>query len=190
MKVQCEIHFEDRVKPVPYPREIRSDSINFGFQNLKSSPDLATEVAEAKDLPGLIALLKVLSKEESPYFSIACEKATWPEGAGLYSTRGYVEFSLNYLTTAHFQNYMSIFAEFETFAQKCRIEGLDSFVWIVSPVSIIHLGATVHSCTIWTTIRKRSSESLALRDYDRAMFVLKRFFQKILVPHGSGKPIF
>jgi len=190
LRVECSFLDDDRTKPIPYQKEIRVDSINYGFMDLKSNPDLVNKVPEAKELVGLVALLSHFSERQEPYFSIGCEKATWIGDNDKYNTRGYVEFALNYEKIAHRRNYLTIFDRFVTEAKRSKVRGLASFEWQVSPVSIEKLGITIYSCTIWTMISDQPSDKISLKRYDEAMWFLKRFFSKTEVPHASGKPIF
>lgn len=190
MKIECFFADDERKKSIPYPQEIRADSINAGFFDLKARPDLATKIIEAKDLPSLLSLVQFFSEKASPYFSIGCEKAVWVEENGKYAARGYVEFAFNYRMLAHRQNYQSMYENFKTCRGKAKVRGLSSFEWKVSPVSIDSGGFIVESCTIWTKVADQSTKELALKRYDQSMRFLESYFREIAVAHGSEKPIF
>lgn len=190
MKIECFFIDDERQKSIPYPQEIRADSINAGFFDLKSNPDLATKIVEARDLPGLLSLVQFFSEQASPYFSVGCEKAVWMEESGRYAARGYVEFSFNYRKLAHRQNYQSMYENFKASVGKAKIRGLSSFEWRVSPVSIETAGIILESCTIWTKVTDQVTKELALKRYDKSMRFLESYFREIAAPHGSEKPIF
>lgn len=190
MKIECFFVDDERRKSIPYPQEIRADSINAGFFDLKSRPDLATKIVEARDLPSLLSLVQFFSEKASPYFSIGCEKAVWMEENGRHAVRGYIEFSFNYRKLAHRQNYQSMHEKFEASVGKAKIRGLSSFEWRVSPISIDSAGIILESCTIWTKVADQSTVELALKRYDQSMRFLENYFREIAAPHGSEKPIF
>jgi hypothetical protein len=190
MKTKCFFLDDERQKSIPYPQEIRSDSINAGFFDLKTTPDLATKIVEARDLPHLLSLVKFLSEKASPYFSIGCEKAVWMEENGRYSARGYVEFSFNYRKLAHRQNYQNMYDNFKASVGKAKIRGLSHFEWSVSPIFVESTGITIESCSIWTKVADQVTKELALRRYDQSMRFLESYFREIEAPHGSEKPIF
>jgi hypothetical protein len=190
MKIKCFFVDDERKKSIPYPQEIRADSINAGFFDLKSRPDLVTKIMEASDLPSLLSLVQFFSEKASPYFSIGCEKAVWMEENGRYAARGYVEFSFNYRELAHRQNYQSMHENFKASVGKAKIRGLSSFEWRVSTVSIDSAGIILESCTIWTKVVDQGTVELAFKRYDQSMRFLESYFREIAAPHGSEKPIF
>lgn len=190
MKIECFFVDDERQKSIPYPQEIRADSINAGFFDLKSRPDLATKIVEAMGLPSLLSLVLFFSEKTSPYFSIGCEKAVWIEDNGRYAARGYIEFAFNYRKLAHRQNYKSLYENFTATTRKAKIGGLSSFEWRVSPVSIDAAGIIIESCTIWTKVTDQITKELALKHYDKSMRFIEKYFREIAAPHGSEKPIF
>jgi hypothetical protein len=85
-------------KGVPYggADEDRPDGArNYGFKPLKSNPAEITLIPEAQGIPALKNALIVLNAENSPFFTIGCEKASGKKDSG-YWMNGYLEFAFNY----------------------------------------------------------------------------------------------
>ena len=190
MKVKNYITQDERVKPVPYGPDFRSDSLGYGFVDLKDNPDRVTEIVEARDLPGLQRLLRFFASRDSPFFSIGCEKAVSDQGGSRFAVGGYVEFAFNFPTLAHFENYEMLQKGFEKKLVKARVSGLQYFEWKVSPIDLSRVKIRMMSCTVWIGLSELPSKDLAAKRYDEALRILASYFEGIVFPPSPQGQIF
>lgn len=188
LKTENYMSQDDRVKQVPYPIDIGPKSIGYGFFDLKEEPERAFEIVEAQGLPELQRLLQFFASPDSPFFSIGCEKAVWEQGDRRFSVRGYVEFSFNFPTLAHFQNYETLQLGFDGTLQRAKISGLRYFDWKVSPIDVVPIKSRIMACTIWTMLSDQPSKELAAKRYDKALGLLASYligFDYPAAPQGQ-----
>lgn len=68
------IYRTDELGPaVPYVSEIRAESTNHGFFDLRKQPELIDDVPEAQKSKGLLQILRTLNAPNSPFMSLGCE---------------------------------------------------------------------------------------------------------------------
>jgi hypothetical protein len=63
---------------VPYGSFVREDGTNHGWVDLRDQPGLADRIPEARNLPGMQAILRAANGPQSPLMSIGCEKGLFP----------------------------------------------------------------------------------------------------------------
>jgi hypothetical protein len=72
---QFVIQLREGVTGIPYVPQDRGTSINHGFMDLKTHPELIASVPELQDCPELEELIRVINDSRSEFASIGCEKA-------------------------------------------------------------------------------------------------------------------
>ena len=103
---------DERVKSIPYPAASGDGYQTFAFKPLKGKLDKISKIHEAKDHKPMVDILSVLNRDESPFFSIGCEKA-FNGGGRSHWVRGFFEFAYNYVEgVSDATNYFPIFFYF------------------------------------------------------------------------------
>jgi hypothetical protein len=70
---------------IPYVPQDRSDgNRNYGFRDLRDHPELVSEIPEARNSPGMQAILRALNSSDSSLMSLGCERTVHrlPEATG------------------------------------------------------------------------------------------------------------
>lgn len=167
-----------RPKGIPYAAADYEDgSQNFGFTSLRGHPERVADVQEAKSVPCYQALLRALNAPQSPFFSVACEKAFSSDETGHWGS-GYVEFAFNFAElVSDAANYFSLFYHF-TYDADAYIGAHDvQFHWIVQPARFTDGSCDGFTCAVWFTTAQFATAPEARAEWDSAVNCFCEFVQ-------------
>lgn len=190
MKIKTTINFNDKSKDVPYPADVRSDSIGFGFKDLKGKPELVSTIHEAKQMQGMQKALRELCRRETPYFSIGCEKCFGDHGLGKFWGRGFIEYAYNFQEAANFDNYEALFEVFRKSPALRRISAPGMIDWEVAPVRLRDHQIMIHSCSIWVTVSDRRTEAKAKSAFNNTFAAIGEFLGTIRLKDRGLMPLY
>lgn len=144
---------EPRSKAIPYPADLENDRTNHGFKDLKGNPQTIETIAEIQDCPTLRDALTALSKPETQFFTVGCEKSL-NEYQGKFWKRGYLEFSFNYAELV--RDAVSYFVLFFHFNQAAAIRDFlpkhsVQFAWELQGCRFNKADVAGFTCAVWVT---------------------------------------
>lgn len=190
MAVEMSLRKEDRIKDVPYPVDLRLDSLGHGFTNMKGNPDLVSGIFEAKDMYGIQSALKKINISDSPFFSIGCEKAFTKIGEMAYVGKGYIEFSYNFEPVARYSNYAKIYDAFLNSKELKSLSGNIHFEWVIAPVRLTDKQACIETCALWVTTDTQNTENLARASLNKCFKAFGNFVGLLRIKTDGLTPIF
>ncbi len=181
---------DERTKRIPYPPETHPDSQNYGFRSLKGKPDRAAKIKEANGFPGMIAALRSLNSDGSPFFSIGCEKYIGPQEFGGFYARGYIEFAYNYSQLVNFAQTADLFRVFSAFCSAREIDPRVTYNFDLQPAHFATVNTDGYSCCLWTRTGDHASIAEAKQSYNDAVKTLAEFFDGWGPPSPEPKRIY
>lgn len=191
MKIKTTVTFNDRSKDVPYPPDFRSDSIGFGFKDLKGKPELVSTIHETMQMQGMQKALRELCQKETPFFSIGCEKRFGDHGPGKFWGRGFIEYAYNFQEAASFENYETLFNLFrKSSAADRKIIAPATIDWEIAPVRLRDHKIMIHSCSVWVTVSDRKTEEKAKAAFNNAFEAVGDFLGTIRIKDNGLNPLF
>lgn len=140
------LHMGHYGKSVPYPENGKT---NYGFKNLKCSPNLINSIPELSADAELKSLVRSLNAQESSFFSIGCFSGRRKTLHGLRH-QGYIEFAWN--CTFCVQDAVHYFSLFFHFDQFLRAQGFNHRVkldWIIEEARFCDVDLYGFCCAIF-----------------------------------------
>ena len=181
-------------KGVPYggADEDRPDgSRNYGFKPLKSNPAEIASIREAQGIPALKNALVVLNAENSPFFTIGCEKASGKNDSG-YWMNGYLEFAFNYgelVADASFC--FKLFFLFNQWYWNQRPQIGVQYNFELYGATFLAANVSGFTITVWISAGTYPTEELAQTAWEGALDVLTTFLgQQPVPPDGQCTKIY
>ena len=190
MKVDATIRFNDRSKDVPYPPDIRADSIGYGFKDIKGHPELASTIPELHQMDGMQKAIREICRNETPFFSIGCEKRFGEHDPRKFWGRGFIEFAYNYEVAANFENYEQLFDIFRESPIFRKISAPTLIEWEVAPVRLSDHKIFIHSCSVWVTVRDRKTHAKASTAFNQTFANIGEFLGTIRLKDTNLPPLF
>ncbi|ATF04056.1 hypothetical protein PhaeoP75_04457 (plasmid) [Phaeobacter gallaeciensis] len=190
MSSQVFLTVEDRQKDIPYPPETHQDSQNFGFKPLKGKSEKVDKIQEAKGFPGIIAALKAINVQDSPFFSIGCEKYIGPEQYGGYYARGYIEFAFNYARMVSFPQAADLFRCFSIYYAQHEIYEYTTYNFDIQPAYFVKAKTDGYTCCVWIRTGHHASHKEAEQAYNKAVQLLADFISTVGPPENEPERIY
>ena len=183
--MQIMLTINQQSKSIPYPAASHSDSQNYGFHVLKGKLDKCENVKEATETPSIISILKNLNSNESPFFSVGCERSYNQDNEGHWA-KGYIEFAFNYeqLVTDAAQ-YFPLYFHFTKFIDEYLKVNEVQFWWDLQPAKFKKVSCMGYSSCIWITTGFHSSEEEAKQVWEKSINMLDEYLSK----HGNPKDL-
>ena len=190
MRVESGIRLIEEVKDVPYPIDIRADSIGYGFKDLKGKPELVSTVPEVSLMQGMQKALRELCRAETPFFSIGCEQRVGEAGTREHWAKGFIEFAYNFEPAARYENYRTLLANFKESGPFGSVPAPAIFDWVVAPVRLTNHQVLIHSCSVWITARGRKRPAKARKALDESFEALGVFLGTVSIGDHDLSPLF
>lgn len=130
---------------------------NYGFKNLKIKPSLIETIPELSNDASLKALVEMINKRESCFFTVGCasEQVQTAEG---YRHRGYLEFAWNCANCI--QDAVNYFALYFHFNKSLLVKGFNQPVqlkWIIQEAAFSDVEIHGFTCAVHVETRSLSS---------------------------------
>ena len=140
------LHMSPHGKSIPYPE---NGEANYGFKNLKRSPDLIDSIPELLVDEELKSLVKSLNAEESSFFSIGCFSRMRRTLHGLCH-QGYIEFAWNCTKCVQDAiHYFSLFFHFDQFLRTQKFNHGVKLDWIIEEAQFCDVDLCGFCCAIF-----------------------------------------
>lgn len=176
-------------KAVPYggTGELRDDGdANYGFKDLKGSPQLQAGVPELQRDPALRHLVATINAPHTGLFSVGCVSAAVEE-EGRHRMSGYVEFALNSDEAA--ADAGSYFPAFFHFDRALRSVGFDEgfhFGWELMEARFVQAEVDGFTATVYLNTDFHSSAKDARETWDVSLAFLAQFLASIPPMTGAA----
>ena len=177
-----------RSKSIPYPAASDAGSQNFGFRVLKGKLDKIGNIQEAKNSQCIQEILRTLNADDSPFFSVGCEKA-FNEGPNGHWAKGYIEFAFNYsklVTDATY--YFPLFFHFNKHATDFLPHHDVQFWWDLQPANFVAAKCVGFSCCVWVTTGMIATSNGARNEWESAVTLLSSFLRA--AKQSNADPIY
>ena len=179
---------DHRGKGVPYAAIDHGDSKNHGFKCLKGTPHLVQGIEEARDVPSMQRLLTALNEENSPFFSVGCEKSFNSAAEGHW-VKGYVEFAFNYeVLVRDATNYFPLYFHFTRHAAEFLKDNNVQIWWELQAAEFSKAKCTGFTCAVWVTTGFFATPQNARAVWEAALELLTTFIAQ--AAPFKGKPIY
>ncbi|MFZ3169560.1 MAG: hypothetical protein WA130_18255 [Candidatus Methanoperedens sp.] len=169
-------------KGIPYggTRGKREDgSENYGYQNLKKSPELIDSIPELQEDPELKKLIKSINSPNGSIFSVGCSSGPVSDEHG-YRYSGYVEFAINSKPlVADASNYFPIFFHFDHHLHSSKFSGKIKFDWELMSAHFVDIGVGGFTCTVFINTSYLQSSLEASQTWANALETLGIFLSSV-----------
>jgi len=158
---------------------------NYGFKNLKIKPSLIETIPELVDDAGLRALVEMINKSESCFFTVGCasERVQTAEG---HHRQGYLEFAWN--CASCIQDAINYFALYFHFNKSLLVQGFNQPVQLKRNIQEVTFSAVeVHgfSCSIQVKTRSLSSAEAANQAWQLSLRMIQSYLETVETNRSS-----
>lgn len=179
-------------KGIPYGGigQIREDGeANYGFKNLKGSPERIAEVPELQDDDALRDLIVSLNQPESAFATIGCVSGPVHEQQG-HRVSGYVEFAFNSVeAVADAASYFPIFFHFDRALHSLKFDDQVHFHWELMAATFVFLvEARGFTMTVTVNTGWYADEAGATLAWQNGLNFLAKYLTQ--VPRAEGPSLF
>lgn len=183
---------EQRSKGIPYPSEVREDSTNHGFKDLKSDSSLVDTVSEIEDCPVLRNALVVTNAPDTPFFTVGCEQSLNPH-QGKFWKRGYLEFSYNYVELlSDATHYFRLFFHFN------QLQHVREFLskhpihlgWELQGCRFRKRDVVGFTCCVWITVGDHATAAECEAVWNEAVDHVAGFLAAVKITPPASSPLY
>ncbi|MEM6599137.1 MAG: hypothetical protein AAF810_16280 [Cyanobacteria bacterium P01_D01_bin.36] len=138
-------------KSIPYAADRLREpgrAVNYGFKNLKIKPSLIETIPELEEDPGLKALIEMVNRKDSCFFTVGCASDT-VQIAGGHCRKGYLEFAWNCASCV--QDAINYFALYFHFNKSLVVKSFNQPVqlkWIIQEAAFSDVETHGFSCVV------------------------------------------
>jgi len=188
-QIQVMLTINQKSKSIPYPAASHPNSQNYGFHVLKGKLNKCEKVQEASDNASIINILKILNRNESPFFSVGCEKSYNHDREG-YWVKGYVEFAFNYENlVSDAARYFPLFFHFSKYIHEFISRNNVQFWWDLQPANFEKVPCMGFSACIWITTGLFPTALQAKEVWEQSVDMLSAYLEPLGKPEKM-KPIY
>ncbi len=178
-------------KGIPYggTGQIREDGdANYGFKNLKGSPERIPEIPELEDDEALRDLVVSLNLPESAFATVGCVSGRVKEQQG-YRVSGYVEFAFDSVeAVADAASYFPVFFHFDRVLHSMTFDDEVHFHWELMGATFLLVRARGFTTTITVNTGWYANEAGATLAWKKGLNFLENYLSQ--VPPAEGAQLF
>ena len=179
------LHMSHHGKSIPYPRD---GETNYGFKNLKCSPDLIDSIPELIADEELKSLVKSLNTQESSFFSVGCFSKMRETLHG-FRHRGYIEFAWNCPNCVQDAiHYFSLFFHFDQFLRNQEFNHRVRLDWIIEEALFCDIDLYGFCCAIFIDTAPCQALTDATKAWETSLQTIELFLNTI--PRVSSNVIY
>lgn len=156
-----------------------SNAPNYGFKNLKIKPSLIETIPELIDDTGLKALVEMINRKESCFFTVGCESERVQTAEG-HHRQGYLEFAWN--CASCIQDAINYFALYFHFNKSLLVKGFNQPVqlkWIIQEAAFSDVDIHGFSCAIYIKTYPLSSSEQANQVWQLSLRMIDTYFSTV-----------
>lgn len=165
-----------------------SKPTNYGFKNLKIKPSLIETIPELIDDAGLKALVEMINKSESCFFTVGCASELVQTAEG-YHRQGYLEFAWNCANCI--QDAINYFALYFHFNKSLLVKGFNQPVqlkWVIQEATFSDVDIRGFSCAVHIKTCPLSSPEQANQVWQLSLRMIDTYLST--VETLQAKPIY